>query len=1703
VWSAPLAALLMLGSSAAPAVADPPTPVFQSQLSDCVTGNNQFYAASDQKFHWWVNQNLGADGSTPPLDSNGNQIKCDNYANDQYERPTDQTYQNRTITQKPFSVTNTAPFTYTPPAVPADPACAPGASVNCAPYLSGLQPDTEIALNATAFATTGTYYEYGDITRGQAGQFDENATNGWLFFRIELFGTSKVSDSNDRSAEFANGTFYSIRLGNNTTGTPNGADNPSNGILLRNGLQQNVTTSWSAASGSGVKIFADINGATDVNNRVGGAGGVDTSKQAGDASGDGYEVDQGNNQWLFVRRNDVTFAGPGDTVTRPTIEFAFNYKKYNADVSGTGTRDFLPPGLTYVEFDSTKGLTDNQNYLWNDEFDQNQAGNPNPGEASPGNDGLENIYQLDSMRYGALPQPGSISGQKFHDLDGDGVKDVGEPGLQNWRIYIDANNNNAFDSGTETSAVTNASGNYSLPNLAAGTYTLREDQNTVTGTWHCSTPDATPGTTTKPVVSADCEQSVTVTGGQDTANRDFGNYQQVAPSGTKYHDLNGDGDQDGGEPGLANWRIYLDLNNDNDFDSGDEPSDVTDSNGAWDLPAQNPGSYSIREDQNTVTGTWICSDPANPDSAPTAEACEHDVTLVSGQPASGLKFGNFQQVAPSGTKYHDLNGDGDQDPGEPGLANWRIYIDLNNDNDYDDGSGSDPAEPSDVTDSNGAWDLPAQNPGPYSIREDQNTVTGTWVCSDPANPDSAPTAEACEHDVTLVSGQPAANVKFGNFQQVAPSGTKYHDLNGDGDQDGGEPGLQNWRIYLDLDEDGVYDDGSGSDPQEPSDVTDANGAWDLPAQNPGSYDIREDQNTVTGTWVCSDPANPDSAPDAAACRHDDVTLVSGQPAANIKFGNFQQVTPSGTKYHDLNGDGDQDNGEPGLANWRIYLDLNNDNDFDSGDEPSDVTDSNGAWDLPAQNPGPYSIREDQNTVTGTWVCSDPANPDSPPTDEACEHDVTLVSGQPAANIKFGNFQQVAPSGTKYHDLNGDGDQDPGEQGLQSWRIYIDLNNDNNYDDGSGSDPAEPSDVTDSSGSWDLPAQNPGPYSIREDQNTVSGTWFCSDPANPDSAPTADACEHDVTLVSGQPTALKFGNFQQVAPSGTKYHDLNGDGDQDPGEQGLQNWRIYIDLNNDNNYDDGSGSDPAEPSDVTDSNGAWDLPAQDPGSFSIREDQNTVTGSWGCSDPSTGDSAPADQSESCEFDVTLVSGTPVSGLKFGNYQNATVRITKENIGGAASDDFNFTPNTALAGESPSPPLSGGKFDLEHGDVQTFTAKPGGSYSAAEDSVTGYRLTEIECDDDDSTDRSDAGGLQGSDRTATLTVTSGEVLTCTFTNTSITAAAIVVKAGDEFAYHGDTVTYNFTVTNPGNGPLHDVQLTDNRCSSIQGPTKQEGSNDTGADFLDPGDTWTYMCQRAVPDHSSNEENPMVNTATVSGVDEFDREVSDQDNHSTRILHPAIDIEKTGPENATAGDTITYTLDVRNTGDVSFAEGNVVIDDQLCQEPPTLDTKNGDSSPGTLDPNDRWTYLCRVQTTSDQTSVDNTASVRGTDDNGRSASDQDSAHTDLAQQEVGGEVRRSGTARLAGRTGCVGRRFEVRVRGREIDRVVFTIDGMHRRVVRTPDRSGAYRITINPRRFRPGAHRVKAVTYFTRESQTRPRVLRLRFQRCVRRAAPRFTG
>jgi len=275
--------------------------------------------------------------------------------------------------------------------------------------------------------------------------------------------------------------------------------------------------------------------------------------------------------------------------------------------------------------------------------------------------------------------------------------------------------------------------------------------------------------------------------------------------------------------------FYVDYDGDGVLDPG-EPTGVSDASGAYVIDNVTPGTWPLRELGNPG---FVCSFPA---------ACTYDVTIGDGEIQTGLDFANWTGISKTGTKFEDLDADGsDREPGEPGLPGWTIYVD------YDGDGILDPDEPFAVTDAGGAYAIVNIAAGTWKVRE---VGQPGWTCSFPSTADAA----GCYHEETFVTGTTYANNNFGNWRAATKSGTKFVDTDRDGVRDSGEAGLAGWTIFVDYDDDGQLD------PNEPSDVTDATGAYEITGIVPGTWRVREVNQSG---WHCSFPPTSD----AFGCYH--------------------------------------------------------------------------------------------------------------------------------------------------------------------------------------------------------------------------------------------------------------------------------------------------------------------------------------------------------------------------------------------------------------------------------------------------------------------------------------------------------------------------------------------------------------------------------------------------------------------------------------------------------------------------------------------------------------------------------------------------------------------------------------------------------------------------------------------------------------------
>ena len=208
------------------------------------------------------------------------------------------------------------------------------------------------------------------------------------------------------------------------------------------------------------------------------------------------------------------------------------------------------------------------------------------------------------------------------------------------------------------------------------------------------------------------------------------------------YDTDRDGIEDVGEPGIPNVTValYRDTDGSGTLTAGDTlvGTTTTDADGGYLFKNVIPGTYfvDVTDTNNVLTGlTHIVANQSQPD--PT-----NPITLGLGQVYKDADFGYVQQPG-SGkaivgdTVWYDDNGDGIQQPGEPGIPGIQVCATPT--------AGGTPI--CDTTDSNGHYliEVPA---GSYNVA--------------PVNPPFGYTATTIvPHPVTLQIGQTYLDADFG------------------------------------------------------------------------------------------------------------------------------------------------------------------------------------------------------------------------------------------------------------------------------------------------------------------------------------------------------------------------------------------------------------------------------------------------------------------------------------------------------------------------------------------------------------------------------------------------------------------------------------------------------------------------------------------------------------------------------------------------------------------------------------------------------------------------------------------------------------------------------------------------------------------------------------------------------------------------------
>ncbi|MDA1052496.1 MAG: tandem-95 repeat protein [Planctomycetota bacterium] len=280
-------------------------------------------------------------------------------------------------------------------------------------------------------------------------------------------------------------------------------------------------------------------------------------------------------------------------------------------------------------------------------------------------------------KFSALPRAnGTIGDFVWHDVDGDGVQDVGEPGIAGATVNLLNGDNFNFIANTTT----DANGMYLFPGLNTGNYTIEfvlpagfdAFTNLNAGVDDTTDSDANPVT----------ERANVTLGATDDLTIDAGFYKFGSIGDFVWHDLDGNGLQDPGEPGLAGVEVELrDATNTSKIGS----SVFTDANGLYQFTGLPPGEFYTRfyrpvgkaftpvVDFN-MNAMELKDSDAHPVGLPAQFGDAHVVFLQSGANETAIDAGFVDSASVGDYVWHDLNGNGLQDGGEPGLAGVPIEL---------------------------------------------------------------------------------------------------------------------------------------------------------------------------------------------------------------------------------------------------------------------------------------------------------------------------------------------------------------------------------------------------------------------------------------------------------------------------------------------------------------------------------------------------------------------------------------------------------------------------------------------------------------------------------------------------------------------------------------------------------------------------------------------------------------------------------------------------------------------------------------------------------------------------------------------------------------------------------------------------------------------------------------------------------------------
>ncbi|WP_313642842.1 SdrD B-like domain-containing protein [Stenotrophomonas sp.] len=908
-----------------------------------------------------------------------------------------------------------------------------------------------------------------------------------------------------------------------------------------------------------------------------------------------------------------------------------------------------------------------------------------------------------------------LSGVVYLDSNNNGVQDGTEPGLANVVISLPAAVKNALGA-DQLTAITDQNGNYSFPDLLAGTYTVtQQSEQPVYGgatTHNGKTTEGSTGGRPTPVSTVPSAISdIPLTAGGSSVLNNFGEILVAAISGSVYVDRNDNGSFDAADAGNVNSApnggivgVVVVLY------EADGTTEITRTT------TDRQGGYSF---SNLPTGVGYVVKELQPTGYAEGKQNSSNSISIGTLPVAGVTGQNFGELLGSlaGLVYEDFSGtasnnnNGRHDSGEKIIGGVTLRLTGTDAN-------GDPVDRVATTDtSTGAYSFGDLLAGSYVITETQPTayIDGKHTVGTIGGRAQGSNAVAnVISGITLAAGQSGIDYLFGELANAPISGTIYIDRNSDGKQDAGEPGIPNISLTVEV-EDGP---GNWVKVPGPAIVTDNNGHYTYPDAVTGkNYRVTETQPTGLADGKENGTVNTGTA---------NVIVINNLPSTGSSGNNFGEIAAvlSGAVYLDSNNDGIKDAGEPGLPNVEVTLPAGT-KDALGKLIAKVVTDADGNYMFQDLLEGTYTVTQQlaqplyggATTHNGKTTQGSTGGTASLVTETpSAIKGIPLLPGESSVDNNFGEVLVASISGTVYVDRNDSGSFDGADAGSHNSAanggivgVEVVL-----YEADGVTEVARI--VTDAQGNYaftDLPVGVA--YVIKETQPVgyAEGKENTSNSITTAVLPTAG--------VSGQ-------NFGETlaALAGVVYEDFssnatgNNNGNQDSGEAGIAGVTLTL------SGTDAAGN-PVNRTATTDASGAYNFGDLLAGTYTVTETQPT---GYEDGKHKAGNATVAGSNAVANIlsDIGLDAGQQASGYLFGELKKAPISGTvyvDRNDNGDQDGSEPGIPGVTITITSNGPDgVPGGGDDVS----VTITTDSDGNYSWP-DALPGvdYTITETQPSD----------------------------------------------------------------------------------------------------------------------------------------------------------------------------------------------------------------------------------------------------------------------------------------------------------------------------------------------------------------------------------------